>query len=226
MLYPNGQRIFCYPGRHVSGALAASGAMAYGGLQGARINRVVSEVYSKTLGAVPSGYSGKAWLLAVTAGGIAGFSGLSISPTGAGVLGMPGEGAASLVFTVADADGQLISSGSGSAALSIAIADALLTASISGTGTAALTITVAPAALGAIADIEAAASFVITGSLVPYAVGSMSGSTADTSVLTVDAIAAGVLAAALAAPIRANIKQVNDATVTGTGIPGNEWGPV
>ena len=221
MLYPNGQRIFCYPGRHMSGALAASGSMAYGGLRGARLNRFVSDVYSQTLGAVPSGYSGKAWLLAVTAGGMAGFSGLSVSPTASGVLGMPGEGAASLVFTVADADGQLISSGTGSAALSIAIADALLTASISGTGTAALSITVAPAAMGAIADIEATASFIITGSLVPYAVGAMSGSTEGSGVLS----EASIIAAMNASPPKVNIALVNSVAVTGTGTPGSEWGP-
>jgi hypothetical protein len=37
--------------------------------------------------------------------------------------------------------------------------------------------------------------------------------------------AAAVLAAATAAPIAANIKQVNDITVTGDGQTGTEWGP-
>lgn len=40
-----------------------------------------------------------------------------------------------------------------------------------------------------------------------------------------DAIAAALLAAAQAAPIDANIKQVNDVTVNGTGAVGDEWGP-
>lgn len=39
-------------------------------------------------------------------------------------------------------------------------------------------------------------------------------------------VAAAVLAAAAVAPIAANIKQVNDVTVDGTGAVGDEWGPV
>ena len=38
--------------------------------------------------------------------------------------------------------------------------------------------------------------------------------------------AAAVVAAATATPLAANIKQVNDVTVDGTGAAGNEWGPV
>lgn len=39
-------------------------------------------------------------------------------------------------------------------------------------------------------------------------------------------IAAATLAAAAAAPIDANVKKVNDVSVTGTGVLGDEWGPV
>jgi hypothetical protein len=38
--------------------------------------------------------------------------------------------------------------------------------------------------------------------------------------------AAAVVAAATATPLAANIKQVNDVTVDGTGADGDEWGPV
>lgn len=217
MIYPNGQRVLCYPGRHVAGSLAASGALGYGGIQGARLNRFVSDTYGKVLGAVPSGYGGRAWLLAVKAGGMSAFSGLSVSASGAGVLGMPGSGAADITFTVSDATGGLIASGSGSAAFSIALADALLTASINGSGDASFSITVTPALLGAIADgagsaafgistspatayplddssplRDGSASFTLTGSLIPYAIGQMSGSTVDTSVLTAETIANAV----------------------------------
>lgn len=217
MLYPNGQRVLTYPGRHMAGALAASGAMAYGGLRGARFNRNVSETYSKVIGAVPAGYGVSAAIMSVKRGGLAGFAGLSITPAATGGLGLPGSGSTSITFTVADADGQLISSGSGAASLTFTVADALLLASLGGQGSAAMAFTTNAPLLGAIADGSGAAvfaitpaaaqayplndapplctgvaSFAITGALTPYAVGRMSGSTVDTSVLTSTAIAAAV----------------------------------
>lgn len=250
MLYPNGQRVLGYPGRHIAGALVASGAMAYGGIRGARLNRFVSDTYSKVLGGLPSGYGASSTILPIKAGGIAAFSNLSVTPSGSGVLGLPTSGDASITFTVADADGQLISSGSGAASLAFTVADALLVASLGGSGSAALTLSTNNALLGAIASLTAsgsftistsnsqvlpldtssplrtgAASFAITGALVPYAIGQMSGSTVDNSVLTVDTITAALIAAAMTNPIHANIKRVNDVTVNGTGATGDEWGP-
>lgn len=217
MLYPNGLRAFASAGRHMAGSLVACGAMQYGGLGGARFNRNVSGTYSKVLGAVPSGYGGRAYTLAVKAGGLAGFAGVSITPTATGGLGLPGSGSADITFTVADATGQLISSGSGAASLTFTVADALLVASLGGAGSAALTLSTNTPLLGAIASMTAdgsfsitasnsqvlpldttsplrtgTASFAITGTLQPYAVGSMQGSTVDTSILTVDAITASI----------------------------------
>lgn len=162
-------------------------------------------------------------------------------------------GTASLSLNFADAAGQLISSGEGSATLSISAADALLIASLGGAGTAEFSITVTPALLGAIAEgtgsagfaivvgnaqayplndasplREGTAGFTISGSLVPYARGSMVGSTTDSGsgvVLTADAIATAVLAAAANSPISANIKRINSSSVQGTGVSGDEWGP-
>jgi hypothetical protein len=155
---------------------------------------------------------------------------------------------ASITFTVADAAGQLISSGEGAAAFAFSTNTPLLTASLAAIGSTSFALS-ATGEIGAEASAEgaasmafamaatilptndaspartAAASFAITGNLVPYAIGQMTGSTVDASVLTVDAIAAGVLAAALTAPIAANIRKVNDVTVTGTGTVGSEWGP-
>lgn len=158
-------------------------------------------------------------------------------------------GSTSMSFTVADAFGKLIASGSGAAIMAFTVADALLVASINGTGSSGFTVG-ATATLGATADITGSvgftinvanaqayplndasplrtgtASFAISGTLVPYAIGRMSGSTIDTSILTVDTIAAGVLAAALTSPIAANIRRVNNYVVTGDGQPGTEWGP-
>lgn len=124
---------------------------------------------------------------------------------------------AAITFTVADAAGQLISSGSGAASLAITIADALMTASIEGSGTAAFSVTANTPTLGAEAsgsgsamisftvapatafplndtsplrDGQASMSF--SGSLTPYAIGHMQGSTTDTTILTADIIANAV----------------------------------
>lgn len=155
---------------------------------------------------------------------------------------------AAITFTVADAAGQLISSGEGAAAFTFSTNTPLLTASLAAIGEASFTLS-ASGALGAEASADGAASmafsmaatilpaddtppartatasFAITGAMVPYAIGQMVGSTVDTSILTVDAIAAGVLAAALTAPISANVMRVNEIAVQGTGTPGDEWGP-
>jgi len=155
---------------------------------------------------------------------------------------------ASITFTVADAAGQLISSGEGAAAFSFSTNTPLLTASLAAVGAASFALS-ATGEIGAEASAEgaasmvfsmaatilpandtppartAAASFAITGAMVPYAIGQMVGSTVDTSILTVDAIAAGVLAAALTAPLSANVMRVNEIAVQGTGTPGDEWGP-
>lgn len=56
-------------------------------------------------------------------------------------------------------------------------------------------------------------------------IGQMTGTTVESTVVTNASIAAAVLAAAASTPIAANVKQVNDVTVTGTGATGDEWGP-
>lgn len=191
-------------------------------------NLTAGEGITSDLVGLPSGYrTGSAWMMPQKAGALASrnIAGLTVTPTATIYGGITADAPASMTFTVADAAGQLISSGTGTASLTIAIADALLTASLNGTGEAALTITTNTPLLGAEASATATASFTITGALTPYALGAMSGSTVDTTVLTVDAIAAGVLAAALTSPIAADIRKVNDYAVDGNGQSGTEWGP-
>lgn len=77
----------------------------------------------------------------------------------------------------------------------MSVADALATASINGSGTASFTVTAAPAQLGALADGAGIASFTVTGTLIPYAIGHMAGSTEDSSVLTTQSIATAVWSA-------------------------------
>lgn len=126
-----------------------------------------------------------------------------------------GAGSASITFTVADAAGQLISSGVGSASMTFSTNTPLMTASLEGVGSASFVLS-ADATIGAEASASgsadivfamaatilpandaspartAGASFAITGNLVPYAIGSMVGSTLNTQALTTDTIAAAV----------------------------------
>ena len=134
------------------------------------------------------------WSLAQTAGAAVArrSADFSVTPAGSGGLGMPGDGAAAFAITTNTPDAQLIVSGSGVAAFTIAPDSSLLTASLNGAGSAAFTLQAAPAQLGAEANGTGSASFAVTGSLEPYAIGSMSGSTVDTSLLTSDTIATAV----------------------------------
>ena len=50
-------------------------------------------------------------------------------------------------------------------------------------------------------------------------------STSGSSGPSVAEIVAGIMAQASITPIHSNIKQVNDVTVTGTGVAGDTWGP-
>jgi len=178
--------------------------------------------YAKS--ATPDGHlSPSAWVLPKTAGGMSSrnVTALSLSPTASMVGGVTTTGTSTLTFTGSDAAGQLISSGSGVASLAFTFANALLTASLNGIGEASFTLSTNTPPLGAEASGTGAASFTITGALVPYAIGSMSGSTVDTATLTT----AAILAAMNASPPGVNIKLVNDVAVTGDGQPGTEWGP-
>ena len=149
---------------------------------------------------------------------------LTIGVSGLAVGGVTANADTGFSFTVADAAGQLISSGNGTASFTISTLPLLLTASLNGIGSTSFTISTNAPLLGAEAGAVGTASFAITGTLTPYAIGSMSGSTVDNTVLTVDAIAAGILAAALTSPIASDVRRVNTYTVTGDGKPGTEWG--
>lgn len=215
-------------------------------------NQFAGEGITDSKAAVPSGARPPvAWVMARKNGAMASRyeAVLTLSGSGSGAMGLPTSGTSSITFTVADAAGELISSGSGSASMTFTVANLLLTASLNGTGSSSFTLNTNTPLLGAKASAEgsssvvfsctatilpiddtsplrtASASFAINGSLVPYAIGSMNGSTVDASILTVDAIAAGVLAAALTAPIHADIRRVRGQTINGSGTTPDPWGP-
>lgn len=175
---------------------------------------VALKTYSYPQGTyAPSGSqrAGSAYILPQKAGAMASFydASLSIAPAATVAGGITATGSASMVITPANATGGLIASGIGSASMNFAFANALLTASLNGLGTASFTLSTNTPLLGAIASGIGNGTFTITGSLTPYAIGSMSGSTVDTSSI-----------------VNANIVSVNGYSVTGNGQSGTEWGPV
>lgn len=199
MLYPNGQRVFAASPRLTAGALAATGAAGYRGILGARFNRYVSETFSPVVGGLPSGYGGRSAVLPVRAGGLSSVVAMSIAASGAGVLGLPGDGAAAFAVSAADAEGQLISSGVGAASFSLTASPLLLTASLGGTGTAAFALATNTPTMGAEAGMTGATSMTFNGVLTPYAIGSMSGSTVDGGTLTAASVASAVWTQAIEA---------------------------
>ena len=102
----------------MSGLLAASGAMAYGGLRGARLNRYVSETQVRT-SSTPGGYVGKAYVMAVKAGGIAAVSRLSLSPVASGALGLNAVASIPMGLDFTQANMGLVSQGVASITFSI-----------------------------------------------------------------------------------------------------------
>lgn len=176
--------------------------------------------------ATPYGHlSPSAWVLPKTAGGMSSFNAaqLALAASGAAVGGITTTGESSLTIAFNTPDAQLISSGEGSASVTISTNNPLLTASIGGTGSTTITISTNVPILGAEASLQGAASitvtvanatafplndasplrdasatFTVSGSLTPYAIGHMVGSTMDNSVLTADSITAAVWNAILA----------------------------
>ena len=216
------------PGRFLNGFGTAGGGIATlrSNFSKHGMMRNAYQAYDP-LSATPDGHlSPSAWVLPKTGGGMSSvnFSKLAFTAAGAGAEGINIEGTAALALSFAPAAGQLISSGSGSASFAISPEGSIL-ASLSGIGSASFSFSTNAPLLGALGWVVGTGAFSVGAGLTSYAVGNMSGSTVDNSVLTVDAIAAGVLAAALTSPIAADIKKVNAITVNGTGSPGTPWGP-
>lgn len=244
MLIGNRSVLHKSPGRFLAGTVACTDSSGW-----CKPGMLRAAAYPALAG-IPVGYYRGSWFLPKTAGAMSSAynARVGVSASGLAVGGVTAIGSASISFPVADAAGQLIASGSGSASIAFSTNTPLLTASIGGAGSASFSLSAsgapgAKASGGGSASFSismsasilpaddtpparsGAASFAITGSLVPYAVGHMSGSTANTSVLTVDSIAAAVLAAALTTPIYADIRRVNSVPVAGDGEVGSEWGP-
>lgn len=179
------------------------------------------QVFAATA-AIPYGYYGGrgAWVQPKKGGAVSGVNAiaLTIGASGAGSMGKNTSGTASITFDMSGVGG-LISSASGVASISLG-ASGNIFASKSTSGTAGITLG-ATGTLKATGKIQGTAPISLSANWTPYAVGWISGSTASGGVLT----EASIIAAMNANPPKVNIAKVNDVPVTGTGAPGNEWGP-
>lgn len=179
------------------------------------------QVFAATA-AIPYGYYGGrgAWVQPKNGGAVSGVNAiaLTIGASGAGSMGKNTSGTASITFDMSGVGG-LISSASGVASISLG-ASGNIFASKSTSGTAGITLG-ATGTLKATGKIQGTAPISLSANWTPYAVGWISGSTASGGVLT----EASIIAAMNANPPKVNIAKVNDVPVTGTGAPGNEWGP-
>lgn len=172
----------CYP-QGTRGNYARTGMMR---------NITAGEGITSDMVGVPMGYADRGWIMPQKGGMMsARLDGVSVSAQAAGLRGMLAEGSATVAITVPDATGGLIASGAGSASITFSVDPLLLTASIGGTGAATMAFS-GSALLGAEANLTASATFALSGTMTPYAVGNMEGSTEGGGELTASSIAAAV----------------------------------
>ena len=221
MLIGNGALVFRQPLRQIGGG-AAGDIAAW--LRAERVNRMAGG-FDQVNGGTPNGTLAPiAWVLPLKPGAMAGryTAAISVSASAAAVGGVNGEASASMSISAAGA-GALVAFGVGSSSFGItAVGDAA--GVLQGSGSATLTVSAA-GAIGAEANLTGSASFGFSGSLTPYAIGWLSGSTIDGSTLTAAAIAAEVLAAAASAPIAADVQRVRGQDLVGVGTEADPWNP-
>lgn len=183
-----------------------------GHMTGGMRNQFAGEGIDDDLASVPNGARHPvAWVMAPKNGGMASrnVTTLDVASTGLAYGGITTNATASITISFDPAAGQLISSGNGSASMSFTFANALLTASLNGIGSASFVLDTNTPLLGAEASVIGSSTFTFTGTLTPYAIGNMVGTT---DVVT--------------DVVNANIVSVNGYSVTGDGQSGTEWGPL
>lgn len=162
--------------------------------------------------------AGSTWLIPQSVGEISSRNAASLllSVSGAALGGVTSPGAASLSINFATANGALVAFGTGTSTLSISTNSPLLTASVNGVGSSSFSINGNTSLLGAVTSgtgtsavsftasatilpvndasplRTASATLTVSGSLIPYAIGNMIGSTVDNSTITASSVAAEV----------------------------------
>ena len=104
------------------------------------------------------------------------------------------EATAAIVWTVPDAQLQLVVSAEGAAAITFTVANAALAGALDGSGTTTFAFTVSAATLGAIVDALATAGITFSGSATASAIGHMEGDITPFTDLSPENLAASVLA--------------------------------
>lgn len=185
-LHQNGFRdnigVFRYAGAGFSNGSYPSSLPINTHLTGAQRNITAGQGVTDDKVGIPLGYLvGGSWVMPQKAGNLSAHNTARIEFTPAGAIlgGKALEGSTTITIEFNTPSGELISSGEGSATLSISTNTPLLTASLNGDGSAAFTLTIANATLGAEASVIGDATITITGTLAPYAIGSMEGTTED-----------------------------------------------
>lgn len=250
----NGYRFGDSVFRHVGGALvsiygATSAPRNMGQLPGRM--RGLAWLTDDMAGLPLGNLAPTSWMLPQKPGAMSSRNAAVMDIDGAGLCvgGITTTAPASFSITVADMVGQLKASAIGSATFALTSGAAELFGVLTGAGSASFAVSAASATLGAEASITAdgafsfgavagllpaddtppartaAATFSVGGTLTPYAIGKMVGSTDVASELTAASIAAEVLAAAASSPIAANIERVRGQALGGTGTSGDPWGP-
>ena len=169
--------------------------------------------------------AGSTWLIPQSVGEISSRNSAILSINGAGAIlgGVTSNATASFTIDFAVATGALVAFGTGTSTITINTNTPLLTASINGVGSASFAINGLTSLLGAVVNgigssvisftasatilptvdtsplRTASATMTFSGSLTPYAIGNMIGSTVDSGVLTTTAIASEVWSSLAAA---------------------------
>jgi hypothetical protein len=149
-------------------------------LTGMKRNLTAGEGITDEKVGLPMGYVMKGWQMPQKAGMISARSGsMSVSPSGSMLMGYPIAGTAILTVSIADAEGQLIVSGTGTSTLTVSTNTPALTASISGLGSTTFTLSTNTPTLGAEANLTGETTLTIIGTITPYAIGIMEGTTEE-----------------------------------------------
>ena len=196
-VYPNGRYALSNPGRYFG---AAPGLDLYARARGDRLNVYTAPTWDEIIGGSPTGYGLTGVVPPIRSGAMSArvATHIAVTATGSMLMGLPVAAEASFAVAVADVTGELISSGGGSATITIDTIPPLLTAAANSGGTGSFSVSTNAPILGAEASLTGTAGMACTGSLVPYAIGVMAGSTQDTTGMTPAGVAQAVWTAVAA----------------------------
>lgn len=188
MVYPNNRYMLRSPGRHFG---PATGLGVFARARGDRLNRFVSETYSRAA-STPDGYGATVTVAPLTAGGMASAAFIAVTTSGTAIAGRTLDGTSSVSLTPAEPSLSLVVSMDGTASVSIT-----LTGPIAGVvgmdGTATITLESSGVNLGATVPFEGTATISATGAANLKGLLSMSGESTPFAELSPASLAAAVL---------------------------------